>query len=525
MKEARRGKALHGGSVRRKLVYISMLASTVALVLAGIALTVSDRLAARTAMRQELEVLATVIGDRSTAALVFQDRQLARENLAAAGGRDSVLAACIYDQAGTLFATFEPGDETCRQDPTAEATGFTGRYLVATRAIELDGEQVGTIQLRSGVDELEVRLQHHVKVVLLVILLAAGVALFFTTRLQAIVSEPIADLARAAMQVSRYRDYSVRAEKKGDDELGLLVDAFNGMLGTIEEQNRELTLSKQRLEQAVDELESRNAELERFTYTVSHDLKSPLITISGFLGHLMRDAEAGDIQRVRRDVDRIKAATQQMSRLLNELLDLSRIGRQVNPHQEFEMSALVEEALAIVSGRIEERGVEIVVEPGLPRATGDRQRLLEVVQNLVENGVKFMGEQNAPRIEIGSRTTDEGPVFFVRDNGIGIPPQYHEKVFGLFERLTTGTEGTGIGLAIVQRIIELHKGRVWVESAGDGEGATFYFTLPEADDEGAPGPSRAGDLVPGKPVSQTSRSGVESFGEHETPDEGEEVVL
>ncbi len=147
----------------------------------------------------------------------------------------------------------------------------------------------------------------------------------------------------------------------------------------------------------------------------------------------------------------------------------------------------------MVAGQIAERGAEVEIEPDLPVVYGDRSRLLEVFQNLVDNAVKFMGDQPAPRIEIGSRTAPGvgaggEAVLYVRDNGRGIDPRYHAKIFGLFERLDIGTEGTGIGLALVQRIVELHGGRIWVESEGTGRGSTFYFTLPSAADHSRCGP-------------------------------------
>jgi signal transduction histidine kinase len=231
-------------------------------------------------------------------------------------------------------------------------------------------------------------------------------------------------------------------------------------------------------ERLILELERKNAELERFTYTVSHDLRSPLVTIMGFLGVLRRDLAKGDAELVERDSQHIHRAADQMQQLLNDLLELSRIGRLVNPPQEVPLAALVQEAVARVAGRIAERGVDVDVAPALPVAYGDRVRLTEVLQNLIENAVKFMGEQPRPRIEIGGRQDGKDVVCQVRDNGIGIEACYHSRIFGLFERLDSGTEGTGIGLSLVKRIVEVHGGRVWVESKGAGQGSTFFFMLP-----------------------------------------------
>ena len=231
-------------------------------------------------------------------------------------------------------------------------------------------------------------------------------------------------------------------------------------------------------EQLIAELEARNAEMERFAYTVSHDLKSPLITIRGFLGLLEQDVLRGELERMKTDITYIQVAATTMQRLLDELLELSRIGRVINPLTAVPLSELAREAATLVGGQIVARGVQVHITPNLPVVVGDRPRLLEVLQNLLDNAIKFMGSQPAPRIEIGVRQEGEQTVCYVQDNGIGIEPRYHETVFGLFERLDSTSDGTGIGLALVKRIIEVHGGRIWVESAGQGHGSTFCFTLP-----------------------------------------------
>ena len=235
-------------------------------------------------------------------------------------------------------------------------------------------------------------------------------------------------------------------------------------------------------EQLITELELKNAELERFTYTASHDLKSPLITIKGFLGFLREDAQRGNLKRLETDIQRISDASDKMQRLLNDLLELSRIGRSVNQYESIDLNAMISEILELLHGRISGGAVPIrvSVEEDLPRVYGDRPRLLEVWQNLIDNAAKFIGSQTSPHIEIGQvgNAEDGSPIFFVRDNGMGIDPRFADRIFGLFDKLDPRTEGTGIGLALVKRIIEFHGGKVWVESEL-GKGSTFYFTLPQ----------------------------------------------
>lgn len=233
-------------------------------------------------------------------------------------------------------------------------------------------------------------------------------------------------------------------------------------------------------EKLIKELESKNAELERFTYTVSHDLKSPLVTINGFMGYLENDMGAGKTERVKIDIARIKDAVDKMHLLLKELLELSRIGRIVNAPEEILFDDLVQDALELVHGRLAANGVTVHTNPNLPAIYGDRQRLIEVLQNLIDNAAKYIGDQPNPTIEIGQQGEDAQSgqlVFFVKDNGIGISPEYHERIFGLFDKLDSKSEGTGVGLALVKRILEVHEGKIWVKSEA-GKGSTFYFTLP-----------------------------------------------
>ncbi len=247
---------------------------------------------------------------------------------------------------------------------------------------------------------------------------------------------------------------------------------------------RDITPRKQaeaERDKLIGELEAKNKELESFTYTVSHDLKAPLITIAGFLGYLKQDVIDHNTEKVQVDIQYINQAIAKMERLLDELLELSRIGRLVNPPENVPLGDLVQEAIKLVEGQLRERQVEIRIQEDLPVVRGDAQRLLEVMQNLLDNAVKFMGDQFQPIIEIGTRGEENDmPIVYVRDNGIGIAPEHHERIFGLFNKLDSGAEGTGVGLAIVKRIVEVHGGRIWVESQ-EGKGSTFYFTLGEAE--------------------------------------------
>jgi len=306
-------------------------------------------------------------------------------------------------------------------------------------------------------------------------------------------TRPLGALMQGVQQVARGH-YEQRVEIRSGDELQAVAEAFNDMAS--------------RLARTIGEMERRNEELERFTYTVSHDLRTPLVTVSGFLGLLEKDLREGRADRALQDLARIQRAADTMDRLLRELLDLSRVGRVTNAPQDVPLRALAEEAQQSVAGRLAAANVEFEIEPGLPVLYGDRERLQEVVRNLVDNAAKFMGSQPRPRIVVGARPGARGPVFFVHDNGIGIDPKHHQRVFGLFERLDPSVEGTGIGLALVKRIVEVHGGQVWVESAGRGQGTSVCVSLPPRPEAagGAGRDTRAGHTDPGaldEPQTQT----------------------
>ena len=240
--------------------------------------------------------------------------------------------------------------------------------------------------------------------------------------------------------------------------------------------------------QAENAVKVKNVELERFTRAVSHDLKSPLVTIRTFLGHLIEDMAAGDKTKVAQDLAFVHSSAEKMNALLDDLLKLSQVGSIINPSVEASFQDIAQEALVLTAGRIDKRGVRVEVTEKLVMLYGDRMRLVEVFQNLIDNAVKFMGEQTEPLIQIGAETKHGESIFFVRDNGMGIDLRHKDRLFLLFERFNPEIKGTGLGLALVKRIVEMHGGRVWAESEGLGKGSCFWFSLQGKPVQGSKGP-------------------------------------
>lgn len=230
----------------------------------------------------------------------------------------------------------------------------------------------------------------------------------------------------------------------------------------------------------IAKLEAINAEIERFTYTAFHDLRAPLVTIKGFLGMLEKDLAANNQDQVQEDLRRVEGAANKMDELLSDLLELFRVGRVANPPEEVDLQQLTRAAVQSLDELLSAKNVTVNVSPDLPIVYGDRIRLREVLENLIENAAQHAEGQVQPVIEIGTRIQEHEQIIFVRDNGPGIDPRYHNRIFNLFEKLNPEREGTGIGLALVKRIIEVHGGQIWVESEGHGHGATFCFTLPRS---------------------------------------------
>jgi PAS domain S-box-containing protein len=266
---------------------------------------------------------------------------------------------------------------------------------------------------------------------------------------------------------------SVRSERAWSDEDIKLLKITGELLSNALRRKR-VESEKARL---IKELGAKNAEMERFTYTVSHDLRSPLITIQGFLGFLKMDMSRRDDKKSNTDIKMIEEAVKNMDALLASTLELSRIGRVVNPPRVVPYEEIVKYSLAQLAEKIRSNGISVLVAKDLPQVYVDRMRITEVLVNLIENSIKYMGNQKDPLVEIGYNADNEKPFFFVRDNGMGIDPSQHEKVFELFYKLDNKSEGSGAGMAIVKRILEVYGGLVWIESE-KGNGCKICFTLP-----------------------------------------------
>ncbi|MES2353514.1 MAG: ATP-binding protein [Pseudomonadota bacterium] len=483
-------------SIRAKLLWVILLTSSAALVVAGLAIVTYDAIAFRQQRAADLSTQAAILGAISTAALVFNDAKAAREYLSTLKERPDVISAILYDNHGKIFATYQPTDSPVFDPPAVEANGqrMENGDLLLFRSIRTSHETVGTIHLRASLD-LEGRLLRYAAIVLMVLVGSLLVALVLSEKLQALVSAPLLAVTQMARNVITHQDYSGRVVKRSEDEVGVLVDAFNQMLAQIEQREvalrveiaehqsarEEVAALNQTLEGRVAErtmqLEAVNKELETFAYSVSHDLRAPLRSIDGFTMILQESYTAQLDERGQHYFQRIRAATQRMGHLIDDLLKLSRTVRSEMNFSTVNLSELAQAVAKELQDAAPERKGTFSIAPDVI-VHADATLMRTVLENLLGNAWKFTGKCAEARIEVGNTTDMGNTVYFVRDNGVGFDMKYVDKLFGTFQRLhaVTEFEGTGIGLANVQRIIQRHGGKVWANAAL-GQGATFSFTL------------------------------------------------
>ncbi len=467
--------------IRQRLMTLILATSGAVLLLSCGTFIGYEMLTYRRAAVRQLATLGEVISAESTGAVAFENQRDATEILTALKVERHIVAACLYDKNGRVFARYPANARGDAFPPAPQADGyrFEGGLLVGfVPVVQLKGSgRLGTLYLSSDMAEMHERLRLYGVMALLVVILASIVAYTLSRILQRQISHPIVSLAEMARAVSDRRDYAVRASKHGDDELGVLTDAINHMLAQIQEQNEIL---ERRVRERTTELESANAELEAFGSSAAHDLRTPLRAITGFADVLLDPRGSLQPEDVRRYVRLIRDGSRQMTELINDLLDFSRLGRQTLARQSVDLDQLCRDAYQSLAGEWRGRRIEMHQHP-LPPAEGDPALLRVVFVNLLSNALKYSRPRDVAVIEIGvTKARDaNAPVYYVKDNGVGFDMSDADKLFGVFQRLHHAHEfeGTGLGLATVRRIIERHGGRIRAEAAPD-QGATFFFTLP-----------------------------------------------
>jgi signal transduction histidine kinase len=483
-------------SIRAKLIGIVMTTTLVALSLAGGALALFQLRSDRDTLAKELETMADIVGQNLAAPLILERADSAQTALEALAGQPDVISACLYGSDGQLFASYSRGPQPCPEAPAPAEVGFTGGSLILHHQVAVSGESPATLRLVASQGELEQRMRLFALVLLAVLSGSALAALGISSWLQRLVSRPVLELASTARRISRESDYTLRAPQHSQDEVGVAVGAFNTMLDRIEaavsERKRaesELLALNATLEQRVaertaaaeqkaTELKRSNEELERFAAVASHDLQEPLRAVASYSQLVQARLDSSLDDETRLYFSHVNRGVGRMKSLITDLLDYARVGRGAPPRSRVDLAAVLDTALADLAPTLADSHTEIVRHP-LPPVWGDAGQLGQLLRNLLTNAIHFQGA-DPPRIEVSAERQGELWKISVKDNGIGIEGRHHDRVFQMFQRLHgRDRPGTGIGLAICRKIVELHGGHIWVESEV-GRGADFLFTLPPA---------------------------------------------
>lgn len=475
-------------SIATKLMWMNMLVSAAALLLACAAFVTYDYVAFRRGTVRALSTEAQIIGANSASALLFDDARSASNTLSALSAAHNIIEAGIFTSSGEPFAVYGRAE---RRDPfplpampaaQTETYWFTHGSLILARRINFHGKPLGTVLIRSDLKQIDERVRGYALICGLILIACMGAVWLVSSFLRRSISEPVVRLAETARLISQQKDYSLRiAAGAARDEIGGLMRSFNEMLDQIQARDAELLKAHDQLESRVEErtaqLQAANKDLEAFSYSVSHDLRAPLRQVNGFASILIDEYGSRLDAECQRYLALIQKGARTMGQLIDELINMGRIGRQELERKPTPLNEIVEHVVNSLALEIGARAIDFRIG-ALPTVECDSGLVRQVFINLLSNAVKYTRHQERPMIEVGRFEENGETVIFVRDNGAGFDQKYAHKLFGVFQRLHRAEEfeGTGVGLATVRRIIENHGGRIWAKGE-PGKGAAFYFIL------------------------------------------------
>jgi len=474
--------------LKYQLIIIIFLISLASLWFASTAFVFYDRYSYKKNMEYELVVLSRILSYQNASYMASNNYVEVQKNIELIAVKKGIISACVTDSSGKTVAAYWREKQKAFIDVTEclkdqpYISKFTFSYFDLLQPIIYSGEKkVGELHIRQDLDDLNKRFKIFSVVLFIIFLLASIVAIFLSIRIQGFISNPILNLTELAEKITKSKDYSLRANPDRKDEVGKLLVAFNLMLDTLDQQNKELVDAKQMLEERVDErtaeLRNINRELEAFTYSVSHDLRAPLRSIDGFSRAFLEDFGEKVDATAKDYLARIQNASRRMGTLIDSLLELSRVSRKLLTVEPIDLASLMRDLVRDLRDRYPGQKVHFRCQNVL-LVYGDKALLMALMENLLENAWKYSSKTPNAQVECGSMERNGETVYFVRDNGAGFDMRYADKLFAPFQRLHRHEDfdGLGIGLATAARIIHRHGGEIWAESIL-GEGAVFYFTL------------------------------------------------
>jgi signal transduction histidine kinase len=472
--------------IQRKLVGVIFLTILAALGLACVALLAYELRGYRETTTRQMSTIARIIALNSSAILIFDDEKMAAETLSGLRAEPDVTEAALYDANGRIIAVYPP--TLARSSLPAlrkeELTHVGGRDLIIYCAVSDRDGRLGTLYMKADLTAMYKRFQIYGVVMFAVSVGAGAFALGASAFFQKIISQPIRELAAAAKVVSEKKDFSIRATKRAEDEVGFLTEAFNAMLEQIQESQARLQEHAEQLEKRVAErtakLTETVSELESFSYSISHDMRAPLRAMQGYSDLVLEDYGKNLGPEGKDYLQRIVRASRRMDALIQDILTYSRVARADMNLEEIDLKRLTDEIIQ-QSPAFQPPNADVQTSGSFPLVHGHDASLTQVLSNLIGNSVKFVAPGQKPIVRIRCEPINGCVRVWVEDNGIGIAPQHLGRIFSIFERVhgSSSYEGTGIGLSIVRKAVERMGGKVGVESEL-GRGSRFWFELPIA---------------------------------------------
>lgn len=494
-------------SIKRKLTLMMMGISLTAVLLTVFAITSYQIYDMRIGKMKELDITAAVTGDRNAAVLTFLDADHAHNNLEIFRLNPSIYAACIYDNNGNLFASYESTQPEahipCPATTEDTRKPFPG-MLTSFQPIQQQEQTIGSTFLVANTHDIQAYVSKIIQIGVDSAIAVIAIALLMTIYFQRLISGPILELAETARKISQKRDFTLTARVINDDETGRLAEAFNDMLDEVRQRDQELMyanetlehkvlLRTRQLEEAKRQAETASEAKSEFLRNISHEFRTPLHAMISFASYGIKEIETAERAELQRYFQIIMGSSERLTRLVNEVLDVARFeqGEHIFVLRRSDMAELLSRATETVRPLLRDKNIALTIERLADdvSCTCDQDRIVQVITNLLGNAIKFTSKNSRLQIRYGKMQQEGSDSLFVSfiDEGVGVPEFEKEAIFEPFRQSSstkTGAGGTGLGLAICRGIIRAHEGQIWVENNDSGIGATFTFTIPTQLPEG-----------------------------------------